>query len=123
MVGLAPVVDLVLEEIGQAPPERQAEVLPRLHSVEGEELVELGRVERVAEPDVPLVLGGVGVAERIEVVVEDLVETGKRGGLALQALAVDEVGEENVVEGAVDGAEDPRRSRVRSSWVSPAHAA
>ena len=43
----------------------------------------------------------------VEVLVEDLVEAGEGGGLLLQALAVDEVGEEDVVQGAVDGAEEP----------------
>ena len=55
----------------------------------------------------PLVLRRVGVAEHVEFLVEDLVEAGEGGGLALQALAVDEVGEEDVVQGAVDGAEEP----------------
>ena len=107
VVGLAPVVDLVLEEVGEAAPERQAEVLPGLHRVEREGSVELGRIERVAETDVPLVVRRVGVAEGVEVLEEELVEAGEGGGLLLQALAMDEVGAEDVVHGAVDGAKEP----------------
>ena len=123
MVGLSAVVNLVLEEVGQALPERQAEVLAGLHRVEGQGAVELGRVHGVGEFDVPLVLRPVRAAQLVEIVVEDLVEAGKCSGLLFEAFAIDEIGQQDVVQGAVDGLEEARRSRIRSSCERPAQAA
>ena len=73
MVRLATMVDLVLEQVGEAIPQGQAEVLARLNGVEGERAVQFCRVQGFSIFDVPRILCCMGFAKFGEICVEDFI--------------------------------------------------